>query len=128
MRLVLLSLVAIIALAQNPPLASRGATSAAAQDRSRRLLEDALKDGNPDVRTQAVQALGLVGPREPYISELEAMLDDKDVAVRLATVASLVDLRNPRLLKITKSGCKYIIVRPMSENIKLVMFSHRGAS
>ena len=96
MRLVLSFLMAIIAFAQNPPLASRDATSAAVQDRSRSLLEDALKDGNPDTRTQAVQALGLVGPREPYISESEAMLDDKDVAVRLATVASLVDLRNPR--------------------------------
>src|SRR5689334_19781735 len=96
MRLVLLCLVAIIAFAQNPSLVSRSAKAATVQDRSRHLLEDALKDGNPDVRTQAVQALGLVGPREPYISELEVMLDDKDVAVRVATVASLVDLRNPR--------------------------------
>jgi len=96
MRFVLSSLMAIVAFSQNPPLASRGATPAALQDRSRSLLEDALKDGNPDVRAQAVQALGLVGPREPYISEVEVMLDDKDVAVRLATVASLVDLKNPR--------------------------------
>jgi HEAT repeat protein len=53
-----------------------------------------LKDKNPDVRKHAVQALGLVGPREPYLSQLESMLDDKDVEVRLATVTSLVDLKN----------------------------------
>ena len=44
----------------------------------------------------AVQALGLVSPSEPYLSELEAMLDDKDVQVRLATITSLVDLKNQR--------------------------------
>jgi HEAT repeat protein len=66
------------------------------QDRARRFLEDSLRDKNPDSRKQAVQALGLVSPREPYLSELEAMLDDKDVEVRLATITSLVDLRNRR--------------------------------
>jgi HEAT repeat protein len=37
-------------------------------DRARTLLEESLKDKNPDTRKQAVQALGLVGPREPYVS------------------------------------------------------------
>jgi HEAT repeat protein len=116
MRFVLSSLVVVVlAFAQNPRLAPRSATSASVQDRSRSLLEDALKDGNPDVRTQAVQSLGLVGPREPYISELEAMLDDKDVAVRLATVASLVDLRNPR----TPSALK----RALADDVPEVSFS-----
>jgi HEAT repeat protein len=66
------------------------------QDRARGFLDAGLKDKNPDVRVQAVQALGLVGPVEPYISQLEGMLADKDVPVRLATVASLVDLKNKR--------------------------------
>ena len=44
----------------------------------------------------AVQALGLLPPVEPYLSQLEAMLQDKDVPVRLATITSLMDLRNPR--------------------------------
>ncbi len=65
-------------------------------DRARGLLDEALKDKNPDTRTQAVQALGLVGPREPYLSELESMLDDKDLEVRLAAITSLVDLNNKR--------------------------------
>lgn len=96
MRLVMLSSLALVTFAQTPSSNPPGERPATLENRSRLLLEEALKDGNPDVRTQAVQALGLVGPREPYISELEAMLDDKDVAVRLATIASLVDLRSPR--------------------------------
>jgi HEAT repeat protein len=65
-------------------------------DRTQKLLNDSLKDRNPDTRRQAVQALGLVGPREPYLSQLESMLDDKDVEVRLAAITSLVDLKNNR--------------------------------
>src|SRR5580658_8181545 len=65
-------------------------------DRARVLLDDALKDKNPDTRKHAVEALGLVSPSEPYLSQLEAMLEDKDVEVRLATIASLVDLKNQR--------------------------------
>src|ERR1700736_5835509 len=66
------------------------------QDRARSSLEHSLKDRNPDTRKHAVQALGLVSAREPYLSELEAMLDDKDVEVRLATITSLVDLKSAR--------------------------------
>jgi len=66
------------------------------RDRARGFLEASLKDKNPDTRKHAVQSLGLVSPREPYLSQLEAMLDDKDVEVRLATITSLVDLKNPR--------------------------------
>jgi HEAT repeat protein len=65
-------------------------------DRARGLLDESLKDKNPETRKHAVQSLGLVGPREPYLTEAEAMLDDKDVEVRLATITSLVDLRNVR--------------------------------
>ena len=70
--------------------------TASNQDRARSFLEDSLKDKNPDTRKHAVQALGLVSAREPYLSELEAMLDDKDVEVRLATITSLVDLKSSR--------------------------------
>jgi hypothetical protein len=64
-------------------------SSTLTQDRARNFLAASLKDKNPDSRKQAVQALGLVSPREPYLSQLEAMLDDKDVEVRLATITSL---------------------------------------
>ena len=65
-------------------------------DRANAILADSLYDKNPDTRRQAVQALSLVGPREPYLSQLDASLDDKDLEVRLATIASLTDLNNKR--------------------------------
>ncbi len=65
-------------------------------DRASAVLNDALKDKNPDTRKQAVQALGLAASREPWLSQVESMLDDKDVEVRLAAIASLVDLKDKR--------------------------------
>lgn len=78
------------------PVSRTGAAQPSIQNHARAILEESLKDKNPDMRKQAVQALGLVGPREPYLSELEGMLEDKDVEVRLATITSLVDLKNKR--------------------------------
>lgn len=63
---------------------------------SRNLLEKALKDKNPYTRKNAVIALSLTGAVDPFPSELETMLGDKDVEVRLAAVASLTDLKNGR--------------------------------
>jgi HEAT repeat protein len=37
-----------------------------------------------------------VSASEPYLSQIEVMLDDKDVPVRVATITSLVDLKNKR--------------------------------
>ena len=74
------------------------------ESRAHALLEESLVDKNPDTRKQAAQALGLVGPREPYLSELEKMLDDKDVEVRLATITSLVDLRSKRTVSILRTA------------------------
>jgi len=68
----------------------------ATDQRARVLLDTSLHDKNPDIRKASVQAIGLVGPYEPYLTELESMLDDKDVEVRVALVTSLVDLRNPK--------------------------------
>jgi HEAT repeat protein len=84
------------------PPAGVTASSAANQDRARGLLTDSLKDKNPDNRKHAVQALGLVSAREPYLSQLEGMLDDKDVEVRLAAITSLVDLKNKRTVPALK--------------------------
>jgi len=92
MRTTLFTLVFFLAaVAQTPPVASHTPT-----ERAYAYLSAGLQDRNPDTRKQAVQALGLIGPREPFISQLEAMLDDKDVEVKLATVTSLLDLKNPR--------------------------------
>ncbi len=64
------------------------------ENRANLILNEALANKNPDVRKQAVAALGLIGPREPYLSEIAAALSDKDVYVRLSAVASLVDLKD----------------------------------
>ena len=82
-------------LAQTPPPAPAVvATPASLHDRANALLNDALADKNPDTRKQAVQALSLASLREPYLGEVKAALDDKDVEVRLAAITSLVDLKN----------------------------------
>ena len=64
------------------------------KDQAWSIITDSLQDKNPDTRVQAVQSMGLIGVKEPYISTLTGMLDDKDVEVRVATVSSLVDLKN----------------------------------
>ena len=76
--------------------ATPSATPLTTMGRAQTPLDDSLNDKNPDTRKHAVQSLGLVSPTEPYLSRLEAMLADKDVEVRLAAIASLVDLENPR--------------------------------
>jgi HEAT repeat protein len=58
------------------------------------ILETALKDKNPDTRKQAAIALSLGGSTEPFPSQLESLLDDKDVEVRLAAIASLTEVKN----------------------------------
>ena len=73
-------------------------------DQAWSIISDALGDKNPDTRVQAVQSMGLIGVHEPYISTLEAMLDDKDVEVRVATVTSLVDLKNPKTVPALKKA------------------------
>jgi HEAT repeat protein len=63
------------------------------RERATGLLGNSLKDKNPDTRKHAVQALSLVSASGPWLSQIEAMLDDKDVEVRLAAITSLVDLK-----------------------------------
>ena len=77
-----LFLLPIIALGQAPPSPSVIVATPSDRDRARTFLNESLNDKNPDTRKHAVQALGLVGPREPYISQVESMLDDKDLEPR----------------------------------------------
>jgi len=65
-------------------------------DQASSLLDNSLKDKNPETRKHAVQSLGLVHAGEPWLTQLEGMLDDKDVEVRLAAITSLVDLKTDR--------------------------------
>src|SRR5450755_1409570 len=60
------------------------------------ILQRALHSGNPETRTQAVVALSLASGRGPLFDQLTEMLQDKDVEVRQAVVASLADVKSAR--------------------------------
>jgi HEAT repeat protein len=82
-------------------LASLGymlAAAATTNERSNDLLRQALENKNPDTRKQAVVALSLAATRDPIFARLEGMLQDKDVEVRLAAVASLAEVKTPSAL------------------------------
>ncbi len=100
----LLLAAAAAALCQTAPQTPAPAPPVPPDKQSRELLEKALQDKNPDTRRQAVIALSLTGPVEPFPTQLQGMLDDKDVEVRLATVASLVDLKNDRTVPALKKA------------------------
>ncbi len=57
------------------------------------ILQAALSAKNPETRKQAVVALSLASGRGPLFDQLEGMLQDKDVEVRQAVVASLADVK-----------------------------------
>ena len=71
--------------------------------RADRVLAEGLADKNPDTRKEVVGSLSLAGSREPYLAQIHGALEDKDMYVRLAAVASLVDLEKknaaPGLIK-----------------------------
>jgi HEAT repeat protein len=75
-------------------LASRGLAATDAQ--CTEILQHALDAGNPETRKQAVLALSLASGRGPLFDQLVRMLQDKDVEVRLAVVASLADVKSER--------------------------------
>jgi HEAT repeat protein len=75
--------------AQTPPAEPTPA------EQCRQVIDEALHDKNPDTRLQGVIALSLSGAKPPWTGMVAAMLDDKDVPVRVATVSTLVDLKGP---------------------------------
>jgi len=79
-------------LALSAALLAPLAVSAASvnEDAVRTMLENGLQSKNPIVRKQAVQSLALLGGWEPYQSRIEAMLQDKDVNVRVAAIMSMM--------------------------------------
>jgi HEAT repeat protein len=84
-----------IGLGQTPDPAVASVPSAN-HVRATGLLKESMQDKNPDTRKHTVQAMGLIGPREPYVSQVASMLYDKDVEVRVAAIISMVDLKNDR--------------------------------
>lgn len=57
------------------------------------LLKQALVANNPETRKIAVVALSLAATNGPLFTQLEAMLKDKDLEVRLAVVEGLQDVK-----------------------------------
>jgi HEAT repeat protein len=87
----------LLAICQNAP-APPAAVPSDRSHQSEEIIDTALMDKNPDTRKQAAIALSLAGSADHYASRLESLLDDKDVEVRLAAVASLSDLKNGRTI------------------------------
>jgi HEAT repeat protein len=57
------------------------------------LLQHALTASNPETRKMAVVAMSLASNGSPLFSQLEQMLNDKDVEVRLAVVEGLLEIK-----------------------------------
>ncbi len=68
------------------------------------ILDVAMHDHNPDVRKGAAEALGLLGIKDNPLELLTSMLDDHDVMVRIAVVASLGDFRDKQMLPVIKKA------------------------
>jgi len=72
---------------------------AATDAQAEQILRQALDSKNPDTRNNAVVALSLASGNDPLYARLESMLDDKDVPVRLAVVASLAEVKTPKAIE-----------------------------
>jgi HEAT repeat protein len=80
-------------------LTSGLAPAASSNETAIATLDSALQSKNPDIRKDAVKALGVLGSTQPYQARLESMLNDKDVQVRLAAVASLSESKDTPALQ-----------------------------
>jgi len=74
------------------------AATVSTDDRCNDMLRQALENKNPDTRKQAVVALSLAATRDSAYAKLEGMLQDQDVEVRLAAVASLAEVKTDNAL------------------------------
>jgi HEAT repeat protein len=68
------------------------------------LLNDAAQDGNPDVRRDAAEALSLLPISGKTLPRLKSMLDDHDVAVRIAVVTTLGDAKDKRTIPLLQNA------------------------
>jgi HEAT repeat protein len=72
---------------------------AATESQANDVLQQALTSKNPDTRKMGVVALSLAASASPLFDTLAAMLDDKDVEVRLAVVSSLSEVKTAQARK-----------------------------
>jgi len=93
-----------LAVAQAPPPDLATVPPAEITKRCWNLLNDALQDKNPDVRKDAAESLSLVPVSRKMLQQLSSMLDDHDVAVRLAVIATLGDFKDRRTVPSLKKA------------------------
>lgn len=67
-------------------------------ERARSILSTGTQDGNPENRKEAVLAIGLIGKQERATELVVPLLDDSDVQVRVAAIATVTDLADRRAL------------------------------
>jgi HEAT repeat protein len=96
------------AFAQTPPAPPPA-------EQCRQVIDSGLHDKNPDTRLQAVIALSLSSAKQPWTGMLADMLDDKDMQVRVAVVASLVDLSGP--------GTNKALLKALNDEVLEVSFA-----
>ncbi len=78
-----------LARSQAQPQAPSQPNSPNPTQAARTLLAGAIQDKNPDVRRQAAEAMSLMKARDWVLHDLESLLGDQDVLVRIAAVATL---------------------------------------
>jgi len=68
------------------------------------LLNGAAQDKNPDVRKDAAESLSLMPLNDKTVPRIEAMLEDRDVAVRVAVVTTLGDTKSKRTIPLLRKA------------------------
>jgi HEAT repeat protein len=87
---------------------AKGVSSPSNAERARATLRGGLDSGDYTVRVEAITAAGMIGRSEALLTRLEGFLQDKNVAVRLATIHTLADLNSP--------GCKSSLLKVLEED------------
>ncbi len=68
------------------------------------MLQHALGSGNPDTRKMGVVALSLAANSGPLWDQLQNMMQDKDIEVRLAVIAGLQEIKSKAAIGALKNG------------------------
>jgi HEAT repeat protein len=92
----LMTLGATLAWGQTPPPDT--------VQRCRDILSDTVHDRNPDTRKSGAEALSLMGANDIALKSLGPMLDDPDVAVRIAVVGTLGGFKDNQTLPLLKKA------------------------
>ncbi|PWU00970.1 MAG: hypothetical protein C5B51_24070 [Terriglobia bacterium] len=79
-------------------------SSNSAAPQARAVLEKGSADPDPDTRREVAVALSLISNRDPSAALLSKLVKDKDALVREAALASIGELRDPKLAASAKDA------------------------